>query len=138
MKYLLDTNILAEPVKALPDQQVMQRLQIHSAEIVTATLVLHELYFGCCRMAASKKRRRVERYIEEVVIPTIPALPYDEKAALYHAKERARLQSLGKTPAFVDGQIAAIAQANGLILVTRNSADFQHFNHLAIESWHTE
>jgi len=33
---------------------------------------------------------------------------YNEDAAKWHACERARLQSIGKTPPFVDGQIAAI------------------------------
>ncbi len=39
---------------------------------------------------------------------------------------------MGKTPAFVDGQIAAIAYTNQLILVTNNVSDFQG---LQIENW---
>ncbi len=42
---------------------------------------------------------------------------------------------MGKTPAFVDGQIAAIAYSNRLILVTNNVADFNDFQHLKIENW---
>ncbi len=63
-------------------------------------------------------------------------LPYDERAAEWHAKERARLSLKGRTPSFVDGQIAAIAKVNGLVLVTRNTTDFKSFSKLVIENWH--
>jgi len=62
-------------------------------------------------------------------------LPYDEQAAEWHARERARLASLGQRPAFVDGQIAGIARVNGLVLVTRNSSDFKKFSGLQLENW---
>ena len=65
-------------------------------------------------------------------------LPYDDRAAEWHAKERARLSVKGSTPSFVDGQIAAIAQVNGLILVTRNIDDFKPFDGLKIENWHID
>jgi tRNA(fMet)-specific endonuclease VapC len=63
-------------------------------------------------------------------------LPYDERAAEWHAKERARLTFLGQMPSFVDGQIAAIAKVNNLILVTRNTSDFKKFSGLKLENWH--
>jgi predicted nucleic acid-binding protein len=50
-------------------------------------------------------------------------------------KERARLIPLGLTPSYADGQIAAIAKVNNLILVTRNVADYANFQDLAIENW---
>jgi tRNA(fMet)-specific endonuclease VapC len=61
---------------------------------------------------------------------------YNEDAAKWHACERARLQLIGKTPPFVDGQIAAIACVNNLILVTRNISDFNSFSDLQIQNWH--
>jgi tRNA(fMet)-specific endonuclease VapC len=60
---------------------------------------------------------------------------YDINAAKWHAQERARLSKIGKTPAFIDGQIASIAFCNDLILVTNNVADFQDFEDLVIENW---
>ncbi len=49
--------------------------------------------------------------------------------------ERARLAAHGRTLPFVDGQIAAIAQTNNLVLVTANAADFRDFAGLTIEDW---
>ena len=65
----------------------------------------------------------------------MPVLPYDARAAEYHAGERARLASLGRTPSFPDGQIAAIAHANELILVTLNIADFEPFQDIKLQNW---
>lgn len=136
MKYLLDTNILSEPLKAKPNPRVMSLLQEHQHEIVTATLVLHELYFGCYRLPISRKRKVIKTYISDVILRTITQLPYCDQAAKWHATERARLQSIGKTPSFVDGQIAAIAYVSRTTLVTRNIADFKDFSNLNIVNWH--
>jgi tRNA(fMet)-specific endonuclease VapC len=45
------------------------------------------------------------------------------------------LSEIGLTPAFADGQIAAVASTNQLILVTRNLKDFINFRDLTIENW---
>ena len=136
MKYLLDTNILSEPVKTAPQKTVLELIERHQHEIVTASPVWHELVFGCRRLPVSRKREILENYLNDVIKPNMIILPYDERAAEWHAKERARLSLTGYTPAFVDGQIASIAKVNGLILVTRNSADFKKFSKLKLENWH--
>jgi tRNA(fMet)-specific endonuclease VapC len=63
-------------------------------------------------------------------------LPYGDQAAEWHAREHARLASLGQMPAFVDDQIAAIAKVNGIILVTPNTSDFKKYSGLKLENWH--
>jgi len=69
-----------------------------------------------------------------VLAPTLQALAYDEPAARWHAAERARLVAAGRTPAFVDGQIAASAAVHGLVLVTANVGDFAMFDSLDVEN----
>jgi tRNA(fMet)-specific endonuclease VapC len=110
-------------------------LRRHENEIATATVVYHELLFGCYHLPESKKRQTIEKYLQEVVEPNIPLLPYDTNAAKWHATERSRLVTIGKTPSFADGQIAAIAQVNDLIIVTNNVADYTDFLELKIENW---
>lgn len=136
MKYLLDTNVLSEAVKTTPDQNVMLKLKEKQDELATASPVWHELQYGCNRLPRSRKRAFLESYLRDVLWPSIKILPYDATAAAWHAAQRARLTSYGKTPAFVDGQIAAIAKMNGLILVTRNTRDFSVFEDLKTETWH--
>ena len=138
VRYLLDTNVLSEPLRPRPDTRVLEKIKTYEGMLATATLVWHELWFGCLRLPPSKKRMTIEQYLEEVVGRYLPLLSYDERAARWHAEERARLARIGRLPAFVDGQIAAIAAVNGLILVTRNIADFSAFRGLRVESWHSK
>jgi tRNA(fMet)-specific endonuclease VapC len=81
------------------------------------------------------KRIAIERFLTEVVQRSVPILPYDARAAQWHAAERARLTRLGKTPSFSDGQIAAIAVVNQLTLVTNNVSDFALFDELHVVHW---
>jgi tRNA(fMet)-specific endonuclease VapC len=135
VKYLLDTNVLSEVIRPQPNPNVLQKLEVHQEELGTATLVVHELLFGCYRLPISKKRETLQTYIENVILPSIRLFDYDLKSAQWHAVERARLVSIGKTPAFVDSQIAAIAYSNQLSLVTNNVSDFQDFQGLQRENW---
>jgi tRNA(fMet)-specific endonuclease VapC len=134
-KYLLDTNILSEPLRPAPKAKVLARLKRHQDELATASVVWHELWFGCQRLPVSAKRTAIERYLNEVVVVSMPILPYDQAAAEWHAAERARLTALGKTPPFADGQIIAIAHTHGLILVTLNPSDYAAFGDVKIEDW---
>ena len=136
MKYLLDTNVLSEAVKADPNRKVMAMLERHQDEITTAAPVWHELLFGCLRLPVSRKRELIEAYLENVVLLNMDILPYDERSAEWHAQQRARLSMQGKVPSFVDGQIAAIAWVNGMILVTRNTHDFKSFEDIRVLNWH--
>ncbi|MGK7939609.1 MAG: type II toxin-antitoxin system VapC family toxin [Crocosphaera sp.] len=134
-KYLLDTNILSEAIRPKTNQKVLRKLQKYQQELTTATIVIHELLFGCYRLPLSKKRQTLQTYIETVILANIPILNYDLRSAQWQALERARLTSISKTPAFIDGQIAAISYTNQLILVTNNVSDFQYFQGLSIENW---
>ncbi|HEX9118342.1 MAG TPA: type II toxin-antitoxin system VapC family toxin [Anaerolineae bacterium] len=135
LRYLLDTNVISEPLRPAPDQAVLARLQQLQAEVAIASVVWHELWYGCRRLPPSTKRTVIEAYLNEVVDPTIPVLPYDRQAATWHAEERARLAQIGRTPPFADGQIAAIAATNGLSLVTFNLGDYAAFASLRVEDW---
>jgi tRNA(fMet)-specific endonuclease VapC len=112
----------------------MRRLKTHQAEIAISAPVWHELLFGCKKLHSSRKRDAIEQYLQSVIWPSIPILPYGYAAAEWHAAERARLGSIGITPSFIDSQIAAIAATNGLILVT-NDTDFKAFQEIRIENW---
>ena len=136
-RFLLDTNVISEPTFQQPNKQVLLNLEANQGDLSISSTVLHELVFGCDRLLESKKRSYIERYIETVIVNALPVFPYDDQAARWHALERARLISVGKTPSYADAQIAAVAAVNGLTLVTRNVSDFIDFEGLAIVSWHS-
>ena len=135
MKYLLDTNILSEPLKPQPVQHVLEKFEQHGAYLSTAAIVWHELWFGCMRLPESSRKKNIQIYLSTLQLEMTAILPYTESAAVWHGLERARLQQLGMTPSMTDGQIAAIAHENGLIVVTRNVRDFEMFSQVQVENW---
>ena len=126
--------MLSEPIKSLPNQRVLDAIERHDGELATCAIVWHELRYGAARLAASKKREVIEAYLE-AIRGVLPILPYDREAAAWHAWERARLGRRGRPPTAADGQIAAIARVNELVLVTANTRDFRRFEGLSLEDW---
>lgn len=135
MRYLLDTNILAETTKPQPNPAVLDRLNQFNQEIAIASITWHELWFGIERLPQSRKRQSLESYMDRLLTARLPILPYTAEAARWLASERSRLVALGLSPSYSDGQIASISHVNGLTLVTRNVSDFENFNELSLENW---
>ena len=132
LRYLLDTNIISEAIRPQPNANVMQQLLVARSTAAIGSIVWHEVLVGCYRMPESKRRSIIEVYLQEEVKARLPILPYTQEAAEWFAVERARLIPLGLSPSYADGQIAAIAAVNDLILVTRNISDFIHFDGLRL------
>jgi tRNA(fMet)-specific endonuclease VapC len=137
VKYLLDTSIVSEPVKKRPNPRVIKRLREHGDQCAIAASVWHELRFGVLRLPKSRRRETLERYLDEVVRVAFPVLPYDEAAAEWHARERARLERAGRPTPWVDGEIAATAAVAGAVLVTENVRHFKLFRGLTVRNWAT-
>jgi len=135
LQYLLGTSIVSSPVSKIPNPRIAKRLDQHGHLCAIAAPVWHELTYGCRRLPSGKRRTALEAYLNEVVHPSFPILPFDEVAATWHGRERARLESMGRAAGYVDGQIAAIAKSNELVLVTINLKDFTRFKDLLIEDW---
>ncbi len=135
LRFLLDTSVVSSPISKRPNTAIVRRLETVSRECAIAAPVWHELTYGCRRLPHGKRRDALERYLQDVVLASFPVLPYDETAALRHGIERARLEAVGKTAPYVDGQIAAIAFVNNLMLATINVKDFEGFGDVRIEDW---
>jgi len=135
VKYLLDTNILSELSKNNPNANVVAHLNQYGDSCSTASIVIHEINYGINKLAEGNLKNNLQLFLKQLEAYKFQMFPYDTKAAYYHASERAKLERKGLTPAFVDGQIAAIASTNNLVLVTRNTNDFVNFNDLLLENW---
>jgi tRNA(fMet)-specific endonuclease VapC len=135
VKFLLDTSVVSAPALREPNTKVVRKLHQQGASCAIAAPVWHELVFGAGRLPAGKRRAALEEYLHSVVRRSFPILPYDEAAADWHGRERARLEEQGRPTPFVDGQIAAIAFTRSLTLVTANAKDFRSFDGLEIVDW---
>jgi tRNA(fMet)-specific endonuclease VapC len=134
LRFLLDTNIVSEPYKASPSRALLARLGKHGGEVAIASTTWFELTSGVENMPEGK-RKTARRDMLVDVQRAVPILPYDERAAGWHGMEYVRLMKLGKAPGSADGQIAAIAWANALALVTANVKHFRAFDGLRVENW---
>ncbi len=135
INYLLDTNILSEPARKIPNKNVMRCFSQYDGQYVTAAVVWYELQYGCELLANSKRKTALQSYLHALEKGGLVIFPYDKIAAEWYAKQQAHLKKRGKTPAYADGEIAAIAAANNLTLVTRNLNDFSEFTNLRLENW---
>jgi tRNA(fMet)-specific endonuclease VapC len=135
LKFLLDTPVVSSPVARTPNRSIVRRLDQQGLYCALAAPVWHELVYGCDRMAPGRRKDALAVYLQDVVHASFEILPYDEAAAAWHGRERARLEQLGTPAPFVDGQIAAIAYTRGLTLVTTNSKDFAAFMGLTVADW---
>ncbi|MBE0471806.1 MAG: type II toxin-antitoxin system VapC family toxin [Methyloprofundus sp.] len=133
--YLLDTNILSEPARKIPDMKVMQRFSESDGQYATAAVVWHELQYGCELLANSKRKTQLQSYLSTLQDNGLIIIPYEKKAAEWFALQRASLKRHGKTVTYVDGEIASIAAVNNLTLVTRNMDDFVNYKNLKLDNW---
>lgn len=135
VRYLLDTNVLSEPVAARPNPFVLDRVKANGTSLAISSVTWHEVLYGMFLLTAGKRRDQIEDYLFRRIRPALPIIGFEERAARWQAEQRARLRQAGKSPSYPDSQVAAIAAVNELVLVTRNVDDFADFQGLQIENW---
>lgn len=138
MKYLLDSNIVSEASKPNPNAFVIDCIEKFGMESALSSISAFELAYGVAILPECARKERLKSFLSEMVFPFYDVLPYDLKCSRIHAIVMAKLKSLGLVIPYQDSQIATVALANNLILVTRNVKDFEpiakHFS-LKIENW---
>ena len=136
--YLLDTNIISQVTKPLPSEKLITNLELHTGTCVIGSITWYELMNGIELLDEGSKKDKLHTFLTDYVQSAFPVIPYDIHAASINADITSRLLKLGKPTPILDTQIASIAIANNLILVTNNTKDFkiftEHFN-LMLEDW---
>ena len=129
--FLLDTNIVSYWMRG--DQLVIGRIRAQSpSDLALSAITLAEIWYGIEKSPVKKKERRAR--IERIA-SLLPIYPFDELAARSYAVIRARLETGGTRISERDTQIAAIAMANRLTLVTHGMREFIRIEHLKVEDW---
>jgi predicted nucleic acid-binding protein len=128
VKYLLDTCVLSELVRTVPDASVLRWTEARKpGELFISTMTLAELLRGVGRLPRSRRRSELAQWLKQLEVGFEDRiLPFDEAAAQAWAEMTVHAESRGKTMTAFDAIIAATARAHGCRLVTRNVRDFAH------------
>ena len=132
MIYLLDTNVCIKYLRGKNSVNIESKLKAASTgSVAICSVVKAELQYGAERsMLPQRNLAQLQNFYSG-----FPSLPFDDRAAIVYGKLRANLESTGASVGPNDLMIAAIAVANGLVLVTHNIAEFSRVPALAIEDW---
>ena len=123
-KYLLDTNVISELTKKVPDSSVVEfwsRLE----EITISVITLEEIEFGIGRMRTSKKEI-LEKWWDEFKNIPPQILPITPEVARISANLRSKEELNGRVITQADSLLSATSLLTGRIFVTRNTKDFQN------------
>jgi tRNA(fMet)-specific endonuclease VapC len=131
LKYLLDTNACINYLN-YPNSKIANVLRATpSIEIAVCSVVKAELYFGSRK--SKNPTLNLSRQLD--FLNNFQSLSFDDVAADCYATIRAELTANGNLIGPYDLQIAAIAIANDLTLITHNTGEFLRVSTLKIEDW---
>ena len=127
--YLLDTNIISNVTKPSPSTALLAWMAEQAdADLFIAALTVAEIRRGLLEKAAGRKRTLLEAWFSGPEGPQAlfagRVLPFEEKSALIWARLMAEGTTKGRPRSALDMIIAAIAEANGCVVVTDNEKDF--------------
>jgi len=126
---LLDTNIVSEVMRPKPSDNVLNWLNQNSnLGLFISSITIAEICYGLRILPIGQRRQQLEMSFEQFVSKgfTGRILVFDEISARIYAEIMGSCKEKGYPMSLPDGQIAAIAKANQLILATRNVCDFKH------------
>jgi toxin FitB len=123
VKFLVDANILSEPTKSNPDQNVVAWLRGNERDLAVDPVILGEVRFGILLLPKGKRRTRLEHWFDEGV-QSLHCLPWEAETGLRWAEVLASLRVSGRAMPIKDSLIAATALVHGLTVATRNQVDF--------------
>ena len=136
--YLLDSNIVSEIIRPEPDFNVINKIAEHNSDCAICAPTLHEMLYGYNKLPEGMNKKYLGKYIFNDVMETFKVKSYSEKASIIHSEIRADAEKIGRPVPFSDSMIAAIALANHMVLVTRNTKHFsaiQEVSDLQVENW---
>lgn len=136
---VLDTNVISELFRPLPDPKVMAWVgQLSGDELFTTAVTRGELLFGLYCMPDGRRRsdllQKLTLLFEQKLADHV--LPYDGAAADVHAKIAATRRAQGRPVAMPDAMIAGIAHSRGAAVATRNVRDFEGCGITLVDPWH--
>ena len=135
---VLDTNVISELARQVPDPGVLSWLDsLEISDVVTTAITAAELRYGVAKLPDGYRKRELAIVIRGILTEDFHGriLPFDESASVQYADVVTGRERIGRPIGIADAQIAAISRDLGAILATRNTADFEETGVELINPW---
>ena len=134
---LLDTNVVSEAMKPVPDDAVRGWLDEQAAEtLYLSSVTIAELMCGIGALPTGKRKDKLASALDGVMeLFADRVLPFDIDAARHYADLAVKARAAGKGFPTPDGYIAAIAASKGFVVATRDTSAFDAAGVEVIDPW---
>ena len=137
MNYLLDTCVLSEFKKKLPEPKVIDWLDAQIEEsLYFSVITIGEIQKGIALLPVSKRQTELTVWLEDLIYRYDErVLPLNTEVMRQWGRLTGALEKQGRKLPLMDSLIAATALAHHLTLVTRNEPDFAATNVSVLNPW---
>ena len=128
MKYLLDTCVLSEIIKPIPDSNVIEWLRIIDEEnIYVSVLTFGELEKGIEKVPNLTRKKKLQIWVRQDLSERFEnrVINIDLKVAARWGEVQGRSEEDGNPMSVIDGLIAVSGLVHDCIVVTRNISDMK-------------
>ena len=135
---LLDTNVLSELTRLMPDRGVERWLAGQRvADVFISAVTEAELRYGVALLPPWKRQSLLAAATEDMLAHDFKGriLPFDSPAAITYADIVAHRRRAGRPMSQSDARIAAIARSQGAVLATRNVRDSEGCGVTVVNPW---
>jgi len=126
VSWLLDTDVMCQPVKDHGSPLVEAWLEENWEECYTSTIVISQVAYWI-RTKEGKNRQRLQTWLtRSVEIMEGRILAFNISVAHVWGEQKQLMAQKGNSMPVEDSYIAATARRHGLTIVTGNEKDFRH------------
>jgi tRNA(fMet)-specific endonuclease VapC len=134
--YLLDTDIWS--LWTLRQEPVASRVKQNASRIAISIVLVNEVFHGWIKKIKNCRQHDLVKLYSSMsrsldAIKPMPTLPFDEQAFSQFYSLRLNYRGKGSK----DLQMASIALAHKLTLVTNNTKDYEDIQGLRLENWNS-
>jgi predicted nucleic acid-binding protein len=133
--FLLDTNVISELVKPVPDKNVVEFLSTMDSAWLSI-ISLHELTYGLELLPKGKRFAELDEKLRQLLSEYSDwIIPVNQSEANQAALFRVQAKNQGRGIHLADALIAGTAKVHDLSVVTRNVDDFLGIDVEVVNPW---